>query len=505
MRGMRPPSPLVRGLIGSLVVAAASLVTSVVPESSWVASLPIASDLRATLAGRMTGLAFMVAGLGLMVWAWLSIGREVLAGVRHRLIPLTVAWSVPLLLIPPLFSRDAWSYAAQGALVANGYDPYTVGPGVLSGPVIEAVDPMWMATPAPYGPLPLAYGGLAAQVTLDPYLLMLAHRGLAVLGFVLIAWAIPRMATACRVDPTVATWLVVANPVLLAHGLGAAHNDVLMIGLGCSAFALALTGRWGTAAVLAGAAAAVKLPGGLVVIAIAAVMSPLAGRARVRPASLAIAGAVSVLTLVTIGELAGTGSGWLSALDVPGLVRSPLSIANLIGLGASGVLAWLGEDTAAQQALQIVRLLGILSAVGLIAVLGLRSSIHQAARAVGIALLAVVLLGPTAHDWYFLWCLPFLAVARPGRRLTTALIGVSIILTVAAPLNSSLRGAVIPILVTTSLVLLVTGTLLGRLRTLQPHRPIAGRAMSNDGTRLVESMRARSKGDIRSATPTSRA
>ncbi len=180
---------------------------------------------------------------------------------------------------------------------------------------------------------------------------------------------------------------------------------------------------------------------------------------------------MAVLTLVTIGELAGVGSGWLSALDVPGLVRSPLSIANLIGLGASGVLGWLGEDTAAQQALQLVRLLGILTAVTLIAVLGLRSSIHNAARAVGIALLAVVLLGPTAHDWYFVWCLPFLAVARPGRRLTTALIGVSTILTIAAPLNSSLRGAVIPILVTTSLVLVVVACLLGRLRTIQPKLP----------------------------------
>ena len=126
--GMRVPSALVRGVVGSCVVAAASLVTSVVPESSWVASLPIASDLRATLPGRMTGLTLMVAGLGLMVWAWLSVGREVLAGVRHRLVPMAAWWSAPLLLMPPLFSRDAWSYAAQGALVAKGYDPYSVGP-----------------------------------------------------------------------------------------------------------------------------------------------------------------------------------------------------------------------------------------------------------------------------------------------------------------------------------------------------------------------------------------
>jgi hypothetical protein len=476
-------SPMVRGVVGSVVVAVASLVTSVVPPSSWVASFPITGDLRATLPGRMAGLSFMVAGLGLMAWAWLSVGRQVMAGLRPPVLRMTAYWSVPLLLIPPLFSRDAWSYAAQGALVAEGFNPYDVGPGVLSGHIVEAVDPMWMQTPAPYGPLPLAYGGLVARVTMDPYVLMLSHRLLAVLGIVLIAWAVPRLATACRVDPVLATWLVVANPMLITHGIGAAHNDILMLGLACSAFALALTGRWGTAAVVAGAAAAVKLPGGLVVIAIAAVMSPLAGRA-LRFASLAIAGAASVLTLATTGELTGLGSGWLSALDVPGLVRSPFSIANLIGMAASGVLGLLGEDTAAEQALQIVRLVGMIAAVTLIAVLSLRSSIHHAARAVGIALLAVVVLGPSAHDWYFLWCLPFLAVARPGRRLTTTIIAVSLIFTIAAPLNSSLRGATIPILTTTALVIAAIAPLLNHLRTLHPARKAAAPLESLPGLQL---------------------
>ena len=139
-----------------------------------------------------------------------------------------------------------------------------------------------------------------------------------------------------------------------------------------------------------------------------------------------------------------------------------------------GVVAlWFGDDTAAQQALQLVRLVGVLIALGLIVVLSLRSSIHHAARAVGIALLAVVLLGPTAHDWYFLWCLPFLAVARPGRRLTTTITAVSLILTIAAPLNSSLRGATIPILTTTALALATLTPLLNHLRTLHPARRAA--------------------------------
>ena len=60
-------APMVRGLVGSVVVALASLVTSVVPASCWAALIP----LRHSLPGRMVGLTFMVAGLGLMARAWL--------------------------------------------------------------------------------------------------------------------------------------------------------------------------------------------------------------------------------------------------------------------------------------------------------------------------------------------------------------------------------------------------------------------------------------------------
>ena len=45
---------------------------------------------------------------------------------------------------PPLFSRDGWSYAAQGELTRLGLSPYVWGPGILDGPIIEAVDPRWM-------------------------------------------------------------------------------------------------------------------------------------------------------------------------------------------------------------------------------------------------------------------------------------------------------------------------------------------------------------------------
>ena len=63
------------------------------------------------------------------------------------------AWLVPMLLSPPLFTRDVYAYLAQGALALHGVDPYTAGPEVLSGPITDNVDGLWQTTGSPYGPL----------------------------------------------------------------------------------------------------------------------------------------------------------------------------------------------------------------------------------------------------------------------------------------------------------------------------------------------------------------
>jgi alpha-1,6-mannosyltransferase len=51
--------------------------------------------------------------------------------VRHWAILLI--WGAPFLLAPPIFSHDAYSYAAQGWLVHNNINPYEAGPAVLPG------------------------------------------------------------------------------------------------------------------------------------------------------------------------------------------------------------------------------------------------------------------------------------------------------------------------------------------------------------------------------------
>ena len=58
-----------------------------------------------------------------------------------------------MLFSPPLFTRDVYSYLAQGALPLAGFDPYAVGPGGDAGLFTDNVHYFWQDTPAPYGPL----------------------------------------------------------------------------------------------------------------------------------------------------------------------------------------------------------------------------------------------------------------------------------------------------------------------------------------------------------------
>ncbi|MGH3372976.1 MAG: polyprenol phosphomannose-dependent alpha 1,6 mannosyltransferase MptB, partial [Nocardioidaceae bacterium] len=116
---------LLRGVLGYVLVLLGGLVTSVVPASSGVGDLPVVGALRDTMPGRMVGLTVVVAGLGLACAAWLRLVRYVGRGDRadqvERLLLVrraTLVWCAPLLLAPAMFSRDGWSYAAQGKLWA---------------------------------------------------------------------------------------------------------------------------------------------------------------------------------------------------------------------------------------------------------------------------------------------------------------------------------------------------------------------------------------------------
>ncbi|HKH53400.1 MAG TPA: polyprenol phosphomannose-dependent alpha 1,6 mannosyltransferase MptB, partial [Mycobacterium sp.] len=94
------------------------------------------------------------AGVAVMLIAWLWLGRRVIdrTATEYTMIATTGFWLAPLLLSVPVFSRDTYSYLAQGALLRDGFDPYTVGPIDNPNSLLDNVSPIWTTTTAPYGP-----------------------------------------------------------------------------------------------------------------------------------------------------------------------------------------------------------------------------------------------------------------------------------------------------------------------------------------------------------------
>lgn len=462
---------LTRGFAGGVLVLVGGLVVSTLPGSTWLMGLAPLVDLRGAEAGRMAGLSVVLLGLGLVAASWLSLCRHVavaqgedredaLSLVRYA----AAVWSAPLVLAPPLFSRDGWSYAAQGMLAHLGLSPYEYGPGVIAGlPVAEAVDPRWMATVTPYGPVPVAFGEVGAGLTGNPWVLVVGHRLLALVGLVLLAWAVPRLAEWTGTNPALASAVVLVSPLMLANGVGGLHNDLLMVGLMAAALVVAVERGWVAGAVLGGVAAAVKLPGGLVCVGVALVTLPVAAGWGDRVRRLGGVGLVSVGVLLGLGVLSGLGSGWVHALGVPGTVNTPLSATTLLGGLLDWVSAALGLGTEPATFLGIVRHVGTVATLCAVVATALRWRTGDRARAVEAVALVVgvtVLLGPVVHLWYLLWVVPFLAAIRLPQVAMAGLLAVSTVFGLVAPMDSSLHDAYYAIVLGSMIVAMLVPVLL---------------------------------------------
>src|SRR6478609_1555815 len=359
-----------RGMAGSVLLLLGGLVTQVLPASSPVATSALLAPLRESQAGRMLGLVVVVAGLALLGSAWLQLIGRTRAGAGsegarlHTVHVATAAWCLPLMVAPPLFSRDGWSYAAQGALTHLGLSPYIWTPSIFDGQIREAVDPIWMWTPAPYGPVPLAWGSLVAGVTDNPWLMVVGHRLLGVIGLLVLAWAVPRLARVAGQDPARASAVVLAGPLTVVHGIGGVHNDVIVAALMAAALTLAIGGRWLVGAALAGAAAAAKVPGGAVAIGVALVSLPVLAGLAPRLRRLLTVAAVAVAVVVATGAAVGVGVGWIHALGTPGIVRTPLSLSTQAGVLVENTAGLVGFGVVERHAVDVARTLGLALALG---------------------------------------------------------------------------------------------------------------------------------------------
>ena len=408
------------GLLGTSLMAIGALGVGYLPERAAIASWPVIEVLRDTTTGAFVSKALVAIGAVLLLRAWLLLGGDVRAGritSWTRLNRMFWFWAAPLILAPPLFSQDVYSYIAQGHLLAIGLDPYSMAPSAVPGPFLEAVSPVWLDTPAPYGPLFLLLAKLVVMITGENiYLASVLLRFTALFGVWLIARYLPRVAQAYGVDGTTAVWVGLLNPLVFMHFVSGSHNDALMVGLVLAGFAMAIKDRPYLAIVLIALAGTIKIPAlvglGFLGLIWAGKDSSLGRKVR----CWAISAVVTLGVFLLVNVIAGLGFGWINALDTPGMVRSWISPITSFGVAAGWLTSAAGYGQHTETILTVLRALATLAVLAYAAKLLLRPDSRTPIRAAGTVLLLLAVFGPVIQPWYLLWGIIILAAAGFTRR-----------------------------------------------------------------------------------------
>ena len=407
--------PLARclGLAGSIMIAVTAFFGGALPA---MGDDPTPVGLWRSDGGP-AAIGLWFAGLAALGGAWWMLRRNV-PSLRWAYVTIAL-WSLPLLVAPPLASRDVYAYACQGATWAAGFNPYEQGVAALPCPWLESISPIWQDTPAPYGPFFVLISGLLVSAGWSLAANVVLFRLVAVAGVVLTAACLPALARRCGVPPQQAVWLALASPLVGVHLISGAHNDALMIGLLVAGLTVIVSRPGRAGPLLAGGALlglAVAIKATAVVVVPFAVLAGLAGSLRL--ADLLRAGAqvvgAAVATLVAVTVAGGLSFGWVTGLasssDAVGWTSPPTAVGQTLGYlpRAFGIridlIPYTRQVGLAVLAVLLVWLWWRVWRRG-------RDPLHGAA----LALAATVALSPVFHPWYALWPLVLLAVTVRDR------------------------------------------------------------------------------------------
>ena len=401
------------GFLGSLFIAIGALGVGWFPLSADILQWPFIDFVQTETIGLALTRSFVVVGAALILQAWLVVGIDALHGkiLRIETIYLSlVAWLIPLLVAPPLFSRDVYSYFMQGKMQLAGNNPYESGVSVVPGWFQSGVDPLWGDAPTPYGPVFLLIEKAVAAVSQDSSLVAsYLFRLTSLAGVVFICLSIPFLAKAHGVNPISAAWVGVMNPLVLMHFVAGSHNDALMVGLVCLAMVIALRGHFIIGVIVATLALGIK-PVAIVLLPFLALIAAGSGASWMRKAKYgAYAGLIALFTLFATSALAETGPfGWIGSLSTPGTVKSWLSPTTAIGMLIGGPLRLLGFGNVVDTSVGITRLIGSIALALVLVMLVVRPTGRSATRGVALSFVALVVLGPVVQPWYLLWSIPLL-------------------------------------------------------------------------------------------------
>ena len=388
--------------------------------------------------GLVPALLMFYGGLIVLVRAWMQLRRHKLThGLSVAALAVVIlVWSAPLLVGPPLGSRDVYAYAAQGRLAEQGYDVYEEGPASLGDddPVLAPVDPLYHDTPVVYGPVFVFLSATVAKVAGEGVIAaVLAYRFMAVLSLVIAAIAVNDLARGLRRDPVDALVLGFANPLVLLHLVSGAHNEAIMLAFLLTGVAVGRRPRLRVLGLaLCAMAAAIKLPA---IVAVAFIAWPWvmeADRLRTRAWRIGLAAGEAFLVIALAGRLTGWGWGWVDAITSTTPVDAYLSLTRIAG---GGVALVTGLELAA--VLAVARTTGLFLAVGVTLILLIRGY-RSWPLTLAWSLLIWALLHPTTQPWYLTWGIMLLAASSAGERNRSFVTGCAVAAFVVLPVGPQL-------------------------------------------------------------------
>ena len=315
----------------------------------------------------------------------------------------------------------------------SGLDPYRLGPAMALGidnPLVRSIPDLWRDTPAPYGPLFLIIGRSITDLTGEtrPARCPRLPDRRARRARVARVGAAPRLARRVGADPDRALWWGAANPLVLFHVVGGAHNDGLMVGLMLAGLEIGLGGRRRPPPSRPDRGSRTHRRG----VRRQSTRHPRTGLSRAHPSAQPAADgmpdivratglmtAVATAIYLALALATGLGMGWLTTLEVPGSVVSFLSPTTDLAIGAVvlGAVAGLGAPRRHRSRPPPRRGRPRRRCSRWRAACWARSAAATPSASLASGMAALALLAVQTQPWYLLWALAPAAAATDRPRL----------------------------------------------------------------------------------------
>ena len=402
---------IIQGVIGSLMMLVGSVGTGWIANGSPMVRHPLVIELRVNVWGVYGCTVLLTVGAMLLIRSWLRLGQRLRGwphGSLRTVMIAVIAWSLPLFLAVPIYSRDVYAYIGQGRLMLAGKDPYVEGISSLDNWFMLGADPEWAEARTPYGPYFLwIAAGVVRLTNAQPDASVMLFRAVAYVGVVLCMIYVPKLARLHGINGARALWIAVANPLFLISFVASAHNDALMVGLAVAGVYAAAT-KYPLLGIL-------LVTGSIGIKPITILLLPFigllwAGKGASWPRRFVIWAATALLSfgiLAVSGYADNLGLGWAWALLDPTPGYTGYSPSGFLGQQVERVGNFFGQpgDALASVFRQVLQY----AAIALVLVLMFVGGDRRIVRRMALAFSAVVLLSPIIQPWYILWLIPLLA------------------------------------------------------------------------------------------------